>query len=126
MFLLFLSGGTSPPIDGEYTCGPYRDGAATESFKDGPNEPFDWTRDPRQRAILQRAKELGVDTFEAFSNSPPEWMTISGCSKGNPSGGILRNNLDAINASLFADYATEVIHHFHTTWNITFDYYAPL
>lgn len=69
---------------------------------------------------------MGVDTFEAFSNSPPEWMTISGCSKGNPAGGIKRNNLDSSNASAFADYATDVIDHFHTTWNITFDYYAPL
>ena len=52
-------------------------------------------------------------------------MTKSGCSNGNFLGGLIHNNLDPSNASIFADYATEVIRHFHDEWNITFENYAP-
>jgi len=31
------------------------------------------TRDSRQRKIMDIAKSLGADVFEAFSNSPPQW-----------------------------------------------------
>jgi O-glycosyl hydrolase len=118
----YTIGGTTPD---HYTCGPFRPGAATESFLDGPEMAYNWTRDPRQRDILQRAKVLGVDTFEAFSNSPPQWMTITGCSKGNAQGGLLHANFAADQADAFADYATEVIQHFKDTWGITFTTYAP-
>lgn len=35
--LRYTIGGTTP---GDETCGPFRFGAATESFKDGPSETF--------------------------------------------------------------------------------------
>jgi hypothetical protein len=71
------------------------------------------------------AIELGVDVLEAFSNSPPEWMTISKCSKGNPNGGPLYANFDPVNATQFADYLTEVVRHYHDVWNVTFTTLAP-
>jgi len=52
-------------------------------------------------------------------------MTISGCSKGNPGGLLLHANFNADQAHAFADYATEVIQHFHDYWNISFQYYEP-
>ena len=38
---------------------------------------YDWTVDANQRWVLQRARQLGADTFEAFACSPPPWMTHS-------------------------------------------------
>lgn len=52
-------------------------------------------------------------------------LTISGCSKGNGKNPPLHNNLDSANAPDFADYATEVIKHFHEELNITFTTYSP-
>lgn len=60
-----------------------------------------------------------------FSNKYFYRLTISGCSKGNPKNPPLHNNLDAANAPQFADYATEVIKHFHSNLNVTFTTYAP-
>ncbi|XP_035702640.1 endo-beta-1,6-galactanase isoform X1 [Folsomia candida] len=120
--LRYTIGGTTP---GELVCGEFRPGGGTESFKDGPDLPFNWNRDPRARKVLQAAKAMGVDTFEAFSNSPPQWMTISGCSKGNSAGGSLHANFDPVNASQFSDYLTEIVNHFHTEWNLTFTSLAP-
>lgn len=34
----YVIGGTTPD---NYTCGEYRDGAATPSYKDGPDQPYD-------------------------------------------------------------------------------------
>jgi hypothetical protein len=52
-------------------------------------------------------------------------MTISGCAKGNPLRPPLHDNFDAMNAEAFAEYATQVISHFKTDWNISFDYFSP-
>ncbi|CAI5503839.1 unnamed protein product [Closterium sp. Naga37s-1] len=38
---------------------------------------FNWTADSRQQEVLLGAKARGVNVFEAFSNSPPWWMTAS-------------------------------------------------
>jgi hypothetical protein len=51
-------------------------------FKSGPNEPYDWTADKRQRAVLFAARDKGANVFEAFNNSPPHWMTLSGSVTG--------------------------------------------
>ncbi|CAG7722702.1 unnamed protein product, partial [Allacma fusca] len=118
----YTIGGTT---SGNYTCGQFRAGGATESFRDGPNQPYNWTRDAGQRRILAIAKDLGADTFEAFSNSPPQWMTITGCSKGNSGGDRLHSNFDISQAASFVQYATDVLEHFKTDWGITFQTYAP-
>ena len=43
---------------------------------------WDWTRDPNQRAMLQKAQARGANIFQLFSNSPVWWM----CYNHNPSG----------------------------------------
>jgi len=63
-----------------------------DTFKDMPgfekeNGTFDWNADAEQRAVLLRLAELHADLIvEAFSNSPPYWMTTSGCASGNSDG----------------------------------------
>lgn len=82
---------------------------------------WNWAADANQRAILQRIVDRGAgDTdviLEAFSNSPPYWMTKSGCASGSSDG---TNNLKDDQYDAFADYLTEVVKHFHDTWGITF------
>ena len=58
---------------------------------------------------------------EAFSNSPPYWMTVSGCASGN--GG---NNLPGDRADDFADYLTEVVRHYRDSHNIVFHSLEPM
>lgn len=41
----------------------------------GPNGEVDWEVDAGQRWVLLAARERGACIFEAFSNSPPYWMT---------------------------------------------------
>ncbi|CAL8112944.1 unnamed protein product [Orchesella dallaii] len=120
--LRYTIGGTTP---GDESCGPFRFAAATESFRDGPNEPYIWNRDPRARNVLLAAKALGADVFEAFSNSPPSWLTRNGCTKGTEGGAPLHDNFDPENADAFADYLTEVVKYYHENYGVTFTSLAP-
>ena len=49
----------------------------------GPDGTWDWEQDANQRWVLLQARERGASVFEAFSNSPPYWMTYSGRASGN-------------------------------------------
>lgn len=69
---------------------------------------FNPDTDKNQLAVLKAAYEAsGDDAYvEAFSNSPPYYMTVSGCSSGgkNP----LSNNLKKSQITPFAQYLAEV------------------
>jgi O-glycosyl hydrolase len=83
-----------------------------------------WDADANQRAILQRVAASGKDVIlEAFSNSPPYWLTKSGCASGNSDGS---NNLKDDAYEAFADYLTEVVKHYRDTFGITFRTLEPL
>ena len=78
---------------------------------------YDWTQDANQRYVLAEAIKKGVTIEEAFSNSPPYWMTIS----GSVSGGVnASDNLRPDAYPGFADYLTAVVQHFHDAWGVTF------
>ena len=58
--------------------------AEMEGFQDERGGPYHWQRDSAQRRIMLKIKEKRPDAiFEAFSNSPPWWMTVSGCAAGH-------------------------------------------
>jgi O-glycosyl hydrolase len=85
---------------------------------------WDWEADANQRAVLEEIAETGSEVIlEAFSNSPPYWMTKSGCASGSSDGS---NNLKDDSYEAFADYLTEVVKHFKETWGITFRTLEPL
>jgi len=92
-------------------------------FKPTESGPYDWTADPYQRKVLQKlvAGRPGLK-LEAFANSPPWWMTLSGCSGGNTDG---TDNLKPEYFEAFADYLTEVVKRFRETWGITFQTVEP-
>ncbi len=78
---------------------------------------FDWRADARQRLILHECMGMGVTHIQAFSNSPPYYMTISGSVTGAKHGG---NNLKVSDFQAFADYLADVVKHFDQTWGIRF------
>ena len=86
---------------------------------------WDWTADANQRALLQSIVTRGGAglILEAFSNSPPYWMTKSACASGNTDGS---NNLKDDSYDAFAEYLTEVVKHFRDSWGITFRTLEPL
>lgn len=100
-----------------------------DDFREMPGfEPsagtWDWDADANQRAVLQRIVETGTGVvLEAFSNSPPYWMTKSGCASGSSDG---TNNLKDDAYDDFADYLTEVVKHFRDTSGIEFRTLEPL
>jgi len=79
---------------------------------------YDWSADAAQRNVLKRCVEAAGDDaiVEMFSNSPPYYMTNSGCSSGNRDGG--KNNLKDDYYDDFAEYLAEVCKHYQDEWGI--------
>ncbi len=84
---------------------------------------WNWSADANQRWVLRRAISLGVNRTEAFSNSPPYWITISGSVTGGSGGG---DNLAPGNDAKFGDYLATVVKHFRDDWGVTFGTVEPL
>ncbi len=85
---------------------------------------WNFDADANQRSILLRIAERGTDViFEAFSNSPPYWMTESGCASGSNDGS---NNLRDDSYDAFADYLTEVVRYYRDQHGIAFRTLEPL
>jgi O-glycosyl hydrolase len=59
----------------------------------------------------------------AFWNSPPWWMTISGCTSGAAGGTA---NLRAGLEDRFARHMAEVLRHYRDAWGVDFDRVSPL
>jgi len=127
----------SDPVNGlgynvfRYNIGGGENPAHThmDTFRDMPgfqkaDGTFDWNADADQRAVLLRLAERGTGMiFEAFSNSPPYWMTTSGCASGNTDGS---NNLKATSYDAFADYLVQVVKHYRDSFGISFRTLEPL
>jgi O-glycosyl hydrolase len=96
---------------------------AVPGFKTSENGTYDWTADPNQRNLLLGIASRGKNLiFEAFSNSPPWWMTISGCASGNTNGA---DNLKPAYFTAFAEYLATVVKHYKDSWGITFRTVEP-
>ena len=87
---------------------------------------FDGTQDENQRNVLLRASEACGSGFiaEAFSNSPPYYMTESGCSSGAVHAG--ENNLRADQVDAFAAYLADVVLYYKEHYGITFQSISPM
>lgn len=108
-----IGGGDDP------THASMRADAQMEGFQAGPAAAFDWTRDAAQRRMLHEARNRGANIFEAFSNSPPYWMTVSGSS----SGGTVahQDNLRPDMRESFVTYLTTVVAHFRDVEGVRFE-----
>lgn len=87
---------------------------------------YDWEADANQMAVLKAAADASGEDFiaEAFSNSPPYFMTLSGCSSGARSG--VQDNLRADSYHAFAAYMADVIEHWNEEGVITFQSVSPM
>ncbi|MBQ8927583.1 MAG: discoidin domain-containing protein [Oscillospiraceae bacterium] len=87
---------------------------------------YDWSKDANQRNVLQRCiKAAGDDMIvEMFSNSPPYYMTNSGCSSGavNASDNNLRDDC----YDDFAQYLAEVCAHYENEWGVDIQSIDPM
>jgi len=74
-----IGGGYNPSISTQFNdpTDPYRF-RGMPGFKAAKDAPYNWTQDWEQRKVLLGARDRGANTFVAFSNSPPWWMTVSG------------------------------------------------
>ena len=98
-------------------------GGKVPGYKPTEKGDFDWTADPAQRGVALSLNKMVKDPiFEAFSNSPPWWMTKSGCVSGSNDGS---DNLKEDYFDDFADYLSEVALHFKTEWGLTFRTVEP-
>lgn len=85
---------------------------------------WNWNADADQRTVLKEAVAKGATVVQAFSNSPPYWMTVSGSVTGSRTPG--QDNLDPAYNQEFADYLTTVANHFQKSYGITFASIEPL
>jgi hypothetical protein len=94
-------------------------------FKPTADAPYDWNTNARQRRVLLKLIKASATrpTLEAFSNSAPWWMTISGCASGAADGGA---NLAQKNEPAFAAYLADVVRQYRDRYSVTFDSLAPM
>ena len=87
---------------------------------------YDWDADANQMNILKAAAAASGEDFiaEAFSNSPPYFMTVSGCSSGNTDSNVDNLRADSVNA--FAAYMADVIEHWNKEGIIKFQSATPM
>lgn len=84
---------------------------------------WDWNADCNQRWMLKAGLERGVDRVEAFANSPPYWMTVSGSVTGAVGG---TNNLKVACEQDFAIYLAEVVENLSRLDGVRFDSLTPV
>jgi len=81
--------------------------AEMPGWKTSRDAAYDILADSAQIKIMLKIKEKRPDAiFEAFSNSAPWWMTVSGCVGGNKNGGS--DNLRKECYQEFAEYLVDV------------------
>ena len=98
--------------------------AEMEGFKTSSSDDYDWTRDAAQRKIMLKIKEKRPDAiFEAFSNTPPYYMTYSGCCAGNADAN--KDNLKPEYYEEFAHYLVDVCKHYKDEYGIEFKTLEP-
>ena len=87
---------------------------------------WDWSQDANQRNVLEKCLAAGGEGMlvEGFSNSPPYFMTKSGCSSGAKM--AFQNNLKEDAYEAFARYLAEVTEHFAAEWGIRFQSLSPM
>lgn len=98
--------------------------AEMEGFLDQRGGHYNWLRDSAQVRILRKIHERNSDAiFEAFSNSAPWWMTVSGCV-----GGAMQATDDNLRTDYYTDFAhylVDVCQQFHDSLGITFRTLEP-
>ena len=104
----------------------YETNFARADFDCGFAWNYDWDADKNQMNILMAAAKAAGDEFigEAFSNSPPYFMTVSGCTSGGEDPSV--DNLREDSYTAFACYMADVIEHWANEGVINFQSVDPM
>lgn len=107
-------------------AGYYEQNFDRADFECGYAWNYDWDADKRQLNVLKAAqKSYGEDFIaEAFSNSPPYFMTVTGCSSGSVKGAT--DNLREDSYHAFACYLADVIEHLENEGAADFQSVSPM
>jgi len=98
--------------------------AEMEGFQDARGEEYHWDRDSAQIRVLRKLHERNPSAIlEAFSNSAPWWMTVSGCAGGAEK--ATDDNLKEEYYADFAQYLVDVCLHFRDAYGIRFRTLEP-
>ena len=124
IFRYNIGGGDDPShADGHMVKGKGKR-AEMEGFKAAEDAPYDWNADRGQRNVLLKIKDRRPDAvFEAFSNSAPYWMTISGCAAGHKD--AMKDNLKPEYHAMFCDYLIDVCKHYKEKYGVEFKTLEP-
>lgn len=115
---LNIGAGQNPAFPESYMA----PGRSMPSYRDGPDEPYNFINDRAQQRVLLEGIERGVQFVEANSNSPPWWMTIRLDASGNPSGA----NLLPERYPDFAEYMADVALWYRDVLGVQFSSITPL
>jgi len=85
---------------------------------------WDWNADANQRWFLRAAVARGANRVEAFANSPPFRMTVSGSATGATNGAT--DNLRRDCEGVFADYLATVVSNLTMLDAVKFDTVTPM
>ncbi|KAJ1332318.1 hypothetical protein BSLG_008623 [Batrachochytrium salamandrivorans] len=110
--------------------------AASTTSNENLCEGLDVQADMRQLWFLTAARQRGATVFEAFANSPPWWMTRSGCTAGynnhsdtaheHTSTEDSKNNLKEECVDQFAIYLVRVLVYISRELGIDFHTLSPM
>ena len=101
----------------------YRPGGAVPCHRLDRDAPIDPYADRPQTNVLLTSRNMGVDIFEAFANSPPWYLTASQNSRGASKS--FRNNLPRREVDAFAKHLVDVLEHFKQRHGLDFQSISP-
>ena len=112
-------------------CDPHHMGqgkglrAEMEGFKTSAKGKYQWEADAPQRRVLLKLRELRPNDLlvEAFSNTPPYDMTVSGCAAGHDDAG--KDNLREDCRKEFCRYLVDVCKHYKRQYGMEFHSLEP-
>ena len=90
------------------------------------NGVWNWNADANQRWIMGEALRLGANHVEAFANSPPWWMTVSGSVTGAMGNNGHNDNLQTSYETNFATYLATVVSNLTVLDGVHFDEVTPM
>ena len=124
IFRYNIGGGDDPSHLGGHMVKGKGKRAEMEGFKNSVHAPYNWNTDKGQRSLMLKIKAKRPDAvFEAFSNSPPYWMTYSGCAGGNVD--PMQDNLKPEFYEAFCDYLLDVCKHYKEEYGLEFKTLEP-
>lgn len=118
-------GGGDDPSHNHITRSDSKVPGYAKGFGEDGSIIYDWSEDENQRNVALAALKANPDLyFEGFSNSPPYFMTNSGCTSGaDPAGS---DNLNPKYRGAFARFIAETTRHFKDEFGIEFKSYSPM